>query len=79
MAETLGFWFRKKYNLTPNDPRYLDMTAREIEVDFWAHHFYDNPSAKEEVEDEDFDLEAIRAAGDADDDQWETLVNMHGE
>ena len=75
MAESLGFWFRRKYNLTPNDPRFLDMTVRDIEIEFWAHHYHENP-AKDEVEDEDFDLEAIRAAGD---DEWEDLVDMNGE
>lgn len=27
-------------------------------TDYWAHYYFDNPKAAEEVEDEDFSLEA---------------------
>lgn len=26
-------------------------------TDYWAHHYFDNPKAAEEVEDEDFNME----------------------
>ncbi len=58
MSETTEFWFRKKYNLTPNDPRFLSMTTEDMLAEFWAHHYYDNPKAREIVEDDDFNLEA---------------------
>lgn len=43
-------------------------------TDYWAHHYFENPKAHEEVEDEDFDQDAIMAewAGGGGDD-WETL------
>lgn len=42
--------------------------------DFWAHHFFDNPKARDEVEDSDFDLEAEMAKiAEEDGDDWETL------
>lgn len=48
-------------------------------TDYWAHMFFDDPKALEEVEDEAFDEDSVadeigwqpRAGGDADD--WETL------
>lgn len=54
----MEFWFRKKYGLTPNDPRYLGSTLEDMLTDYWAHHYYDNPKELDVVEDEDFDLEA---------------------
>ena len=37
--------------------------------DFWAHHYFDNPKAKETVEDEEFSLEAeLEQLGDLPDD-----------
>ena len=74
MAETILFWFRRRYSLTPNDPRVLDLTMEEIETDFWAHRYFDDPP-KDEVVDDDFDLEALR---NADPDEWEELVSLNG-
>ena len=70
LAKTLQFWFRKKYQLTPTDPRFLDLSVEDIETDYWAHYYYDNP-AGDEVEDEDFDLDKIIAKMGKDD--WEEL------
>lgn len=44
-------------------------------MEYWAHHYYDNPS-QDEVEDDDFDLDAVleeieRTADNADD--WEEV------
>lgn len=37
--------------------------------EFWAHQFFDNPKAKETVEDEDFNLkDELMALGDLPDD-----------
>ncbi len=81
MAKTIGFWYRKKYNLPPNDPRYLDLTAEEIQAEYWAHQYAEN-GVHDEVEDEDFDLEAELARNEAEaeaaanaggDEQWETV------
>ena len=60
MSQTLAFQFRHRYNLPPTDPRFLDATEEEVAVDYWAHHYFDNP-ASEIVEDDEFDAEAIQA------------------
>ena len=67
----MSFWFRRKYNLPPTDPRYLDMTPEGIEEEFWAHHYFDNP-ATESDEDTDFDADAVVAAMESD--EWEEIV-----
>lgn len=50
--------FRRRYNLPPTDPRFLDATLEEIITDYWTH-FYAENKATDEFEDEDFDLERI--------------------
>lgn len=81
MAKSVGFWYRKRYNLPPNDPRYLDLTAEEVLAEYWAHQYAEN-GVQDEVEDEDFDLEAELAKIEAEaeaaanaggDEQWETV------
>lgn len=57
---SVEFWYRRKYNLTSNDPRYLDTTLDEMFADFWAHTYFDDPKAIENtVEDEDFDADDV--------------------
>ena len=70
----MEFWFRQKYNLPPTDPRFLNATLDQIETDYWAHYYRDHPPGQE-LEDEDFDLEAEIAA--MNDDDWEE-VNLSG-
>ena len=41
MAREFRFWFRQKYNLPPKDPRFLQMTEEEIQIEFWACQFYE--------------------------------------
>jgi hypothetical protein len=75
----MGFWFRRKYNLPPNDPRYLSLTEQEISEEYWAYHYAENGTV-EEVEDDDFDAdeeirrinEEAEAAGGSPDD-WEEV------
>jgi hypothetical protein len=57
LKETLEFWFRKKYNLAPTDPRFLDCTPEQIQTEFWAHQ-YDTGKVTEEFEDYEFDAQA---------------------
>lgn len=57
MYLTYGFWFRKKYNLPPNDPRYLELTREQIAAEYWAHQYADK-GIQDEVEDDDFDAAA---------------------
>ncbi len=82
MSRTTEFWFRRKYNLTPNDPRFLDLTVEDMMTEFYAHLYADDPNkANTEVIDDDFDLEAeleqINAEAEQelsdDPDDWEEL------
>jgi hypothetical protein len=41
-----AYWFRKKYNLTPNDPRFLEMTLDEIKEEFFLDRLSENPEFK---------------------------------
>jgi hypothetical protein len=53
------FWFRRKYNLTPNDPRFLDLTTEDLMTEYYAHLYFDDPTkAATEVVDDDFDVDA---------------------
>lgn len=70
MATSLEFWFRRKYQLAPTDPRFLALTTDEIETEYWAHFYHEN-DGKDEVEDEDFDLEAEIARMNSED--WEEV------
>lgn len=69
-SKTVEFWFRRKYGLTSTDPRFLDCTLDEMMTDYWAHHFFDDPKAGDEVEDEDFDLDAELARLENNPDEW---------
>lgn len=59
LHDTVEFWFRRKYNLTPHDPRFLEATAEEMLTDYWAHRFADDPKELDEFEDYDFDEESV--------------------
>lgn len=39
------WWFRKLYNLPPTDPRFLDVTEEQIQLE-WEHYILDNPDLK---------------------------------
>ena len=62
----MAFAFRCRYNLPPTDPRFLDATVEEVVVDYWAHHFRDNPQ-QAFAEDESFDPDAVAAQWEAED------------
>lgn len=47
------------------------MLPSEIEAEYWAHHYYENPNAVEDVDD-DFNLDAVKAAMESGDD-WENI------
>jgi hypothetical protein len=64
MRQTLQFWFRRKYNLAPTDQRFLEATISQMEADYWAHHYFENPNVVEDVDD-DFDMDSILAALEA--------------
>lgn len=81
-AKTIEFWFRHKYGLTENDPRFLAMTTEEMLTDYWAHTYFDDPEkADREVVDDDFDLDDVlaeinaEAENDSDPDDWEDITS----
>lgn len=52
-----------------------------MNADYWAHYYFDNPKAKDEIEDEDFNLEDELqkiededSLDDADVDDWESVA-----
>ena len=59
-AHTHQLWFRSQYNLAPTDERFLSATEEQIEAEYWAYQ-YQNNKVGEEIEDEDFDLDAVVA------------------
>ena len=73
LHDSYQFWFRRKYNLSPRDPRFLELTPEEVEAEFWAYHYAES-TAKEEFEDDDFDQDAI-LAGLENGDEWEDVIN----
>jgi hypothetical protein len=62
--------FRRRYNLAPTDPRYLDATTEDILTDHWANYYFEHPNT-DEIEDEGFDLDAIVKS--MDDGDWEEV------
>lgn len=48
LSESIEFQFRRRYNLTPQDPRFLELTPEEIVLDTWAHAHVDDPKLREE-------------------------------
>lgn len=82
----MEFAFRRRYNLPPTDPRFLDATREEIAADFWAHHYAEN-DVTEEFEDTEFDPneitrqwaeeDAAKARPRDDDDEFETLIDTN--
>lgn len=61
MFQTVNYWYRNKYKLTLNDPRYLDTTDLDRLTDYWAQRYLDDPKLLQEIEDESFDKDAILA------------------
>ena len=66
-------WYRRRYNLPPTDPRFLDASSEEIQLDYWTQHYAEHPNDIED-EDDDFDLEQIKADMEANPDDWEDVL-----
>jgi hypothetical protein len=70
LARSYEFWYRKKYNLTPTDPRFLETTAEQIEAEWWAYHYEDSTASVEFDDDdenaaEDYKAKIIREGEEA--------------
>jgi hypothetical protein len=72
MADQALFWFRRKYNLPPNDPRLLSLTLEDIHTEYWAHQFFEKPNMQHD-EDDDWDTEEILTALETG--NWEDVIN----
>lgn len=71
----MTFWFRRKYQLSPRDPRFLELSLDEIWAEWWAHQFADDPrAAEDEHTDDDFDLDVILAKLEQNPEEWETIA-----
>lgn len=70
--DTYAFWFRRRYNLPPLDPRFLAMTPEDVEAEYWAYYYLDNPPG-DEYEDESFDADLASLMDDPA--QWESLID----
>jgi len=78
LAKTYRFWFRKKYNLPPNDPRYLSMTDADIIADYWAYYYDENGNEDEFEADGDYD-EKVENLDDVDFSELEDIINGSSE
>lgn len=74
MAQTRELWFRRRFNLAPNDPRFLELTPEQVATEYWAHQYADKPPG-EEFEDDSFDADALDAQLAAGDD-WEDVSDV---
>jgi hypothetical protein len=82
IAHSIPFWFRQRYHLPPNDPRFLALTPEEVETEFWACQYAEKP-ATEDYEDDSIDIEEILAQADREEaalraaksDEWEEVIN----
>ena len=69
--QTIEFEYRRRYNLPATDPRFLNATLQEMLTDNLAHRYREDPKALEEVEDDDFDPDAVAALIGHEPDDWE--------
>ena len=77
MAGSITLWYRRQFNLPPNDPRFLELTPLEILTEYHAHRYddlYSQGKLDILVEDHDFDLDEVLGEMESDD-QWEDLIN----
>ena len=71
----MGFQFRRKYLLPPNDPRFLDLTEEDMMADLIAHDIVERgDDGGEEYEDEDVDLDEMLERLESGED-WEDVIN----
>jgi len=66
-AQTVEWWYRDRYRLTANDPRFLKSSEEEWALDYMTDRYAKNPRlAENEFDNPDFesDVEAMMAAED---------------
>lgn len=72
---TQAFWLRRRYSLSPRDPRFLALTPLEVATDFWAHQFIERPETMNDYETEGYDLDDMNRRLDAGED-WEDVLRV---
>src|SRR4051812_48863669 len=65
LADTAEFKFRRRYNMPPTDPRFLNATLDDILIDLWAHAHHDDPGLRNSVSDPNFDEELAAMEAEA--------------
>lgn len=74
-AQSLRYWFRKKYGLPPLDPRFLGMTDFEIAQEYWAAQFDKELDQGREIDPTMFDTDEV----DAEIERWAEEDALAGE
>ena len=67
----MEFWFRRKYNLSPTDPRFLDASYEEILLDYYTWRAFEHP---DEIEDEDVDFDVENVVRAMEEGDWEDVT-----
>jgi len=70
-------WFREKYRLAPNDPRFLEITYPEILEDLFetiAYHQYNKGEEEIDIEEEFGIKENLDLHADELDDEWNDFI-----
>lgn len=73
MSESLPFWFRRRFNLPPTDPRFLDATLDAMAAEYWAWRYAESDVSEEEAFDDDFDAGQVLADLESQIDDWEPI------
>ena len=68
-ADSLQWWFRDRYRLPPNDPRFLALTNDDLALEYWTAYYAASAARGDAIsfedEDDNYDLAAIEAALEA--------------
>ena len=81
-AQSLQWWYRDRYKLPPNDPRFLSLTDADLLLEYWTAYYAAQAAKGEAIsfegEDDDYNLDAILAEleqDSEDSDAWETVID----
>jgi hypothetical protein len=75
-SRTIEFLYRRRYNLTVTDSRFLETTYEDIVLDHYAHYYADNPNAAlEESVSDSFEEDIAEFEREAAESEWETVAD----
>lgn len=72
----MALWYRRRFNLTPYDPLFLNLTELDVVTEYLAHQYDDailQGKPIEDFSDPDFDAEMERFMADDNPDHWEDV------